>query len=249
MTLAQLQAAFAKYLLHESIELDDLGISGPFSNKELMQLYRNNFYISISEYLKACFPTVMKLVGTEFFEQLAKAFIIEKPLQQASIELYGSDFPEYIKHCKQAESVPYLADIALLDWSYDRSKTVFDFALFPFEKLTSLTDEEQMNISFSLVANTVLIKSKYPAFSIWNGVQTGELEGIDLQHGEYIIVHPEQNQGAKCYLLTQQQYDVLAAIGQGKALHELASLENFQQELGLFIEKTVINNFILEGES
>jgi hypothetical protein len=249
MKLAQLQTAFTKYLLHESIELDDLGISGPFSNKELMQLYRNNFYISISDYLKACFPTVMKLVGTEFFEQLAKAFIMEKPLKQASIELYGSDFSEYIKHCKQADSVPYLADVALLDWSYDRSKTVFDFPVFPFENLTNLTDEEQMNISFSLVEHTVLIQSKYPSFSIWNGVKTGELEGIDLQHGEYIIVHPEQNEGAKCYPLTQQQYDVLAAIAQGKPLHELANLENFQQELGLFIEKTVINNFILEGES
>jgi len=248
MKLAQLQTEFSKHLLHESVELDGLGISGPFSNKELMQLYRNNFYISISDYLKACFPTVMTLVGTEFFEQLAKAFIIAKPLEQASIELYGSQFSEYITHCKQADSVPYLADIALLDWSYDRAKTAFEFSDFPFEKLTSLTNEEQLNISFSLVEHTVLIKSKYPAFSIWNGVQTGELDNIDMQHSECIIVHPKQNEGAKCYTLSQQQYDVLAAIAQGESLHELANLENFQQELGVFIEKSVINNFKQEGE-
>ncbi|MEH6444174.1 MAG: DNA-binding domain-containing protein [Oceanospirillaceae bacterium] len=244
MNITKLQDSFAKYLLHQSVDLEELNIVGPFSAQQLMNLYRNNFYISITEYLEACFPSVKALVGEQFFSQLAKAFIIQEPLASASIELYGEKFAKFIQHCEQAKSLPYLYDIAHLDWVLDRAKSVVEYTDFPFAQLQQVSAQEQLKIRFQLQPNTVLINARCPLLKIWHGIKSGELESIDIQQQELVIVHPDKEEGVKCYNISQNQYDFLSAVANGNCLEELAAVDDFQQQLQYFISTAVINNFI-----
>ncbi len=248
MKLTELQQQFSQYLLYQSSELADLKITGPFAAEQLMALYRNNFYISITEYLQGCFLSVAALVGEDFFAQLAKAFIIAQPLRCASIEVYGSDFANFISCCEQAKSVPYLADIARLDWAVDRAKSELLHAEFPFARLAALSSEAQLEIYFELPPNTVLLASNHPVLSIWLGVKQGGLESIDMHSQEIVIICPDRVEGAKVTALSKAHYQFLAAINNQQNLQSLSKLDNFQQLLSDSITAGFINNFILEGE-
>jgi hypothetical protein len=243
--LTKLQDSFAKYLLHQPVDLAELNITGPFSAQQLMNLYRNNFYISITEYLEACFPSVKALVGDEFFSQLAKAFIIKEPLGSANIELYGEKFARFIQQCEQTQPLPYLNDVAHLDWVLDRAKSVVEYKDFPFAQLQQVASQAQLKIRFQLQPSTVLISAGCPLLKIWKGIQSGQLEDIDLQQHELVIVHPDKENGAKCYNLSQDQFDFLSAVANGNCLEQLATVNGFQQQLQYFISTAVITNFIL----
>lgn len=63
MKLATLQDQFAKALHYQALG-DDCDIaSGQFTADERMQIYRNNFIISLGEVLSATYPMVEELLG------------------------------------------------------------------------------------------------------------------------------------------------------------------------------------------
>lgn len=248
MRLDKLQSDFAKHLLHESVDIDALNIGGPFPPEQLLSLYRNNFYISFREYLTACFPSVSALVGDAFFEQLTKAFTKDKPLESGSIEYYGEQFANYIETCEQTQELGYLSDIARFDWAVDRAKSIIEFSEFPFAELSELTEQQQLAATFILQDNTLLIDSAFPVFDIWQGVQTGNLEGVDMQESQQVVICPSAEHGVQYQVLNSSQFDFLAAVAEGVALQQLAALDDFQQHLQYFISVGFINNFLLQGE-
>jgi len=248
LKLADLQAQFSKHLLHQSVDLSSLNLTGPLPVEQLMSLYRNNFYVSLTDYLKGCFPSVDALVGEEFFEQLAKAYIIQRPLDNPDIELYGEGFSRFISNLPQTSDLVYLAGIAALDWGFDRAKAVTEIASFPFAELEGLDQQQQLKICFKMSAQTLLLASDYPLLSIWQGVAKDCLEGIDMGCAENLILHPSNTQGALFYLLNSSQYEFLSAISAGARLQQLCEIEDFQQHLNYFIGNAVINGFTTGDE-
>ncbi|MCJ8338568.1 MAG: DNA-binding domain-containing protein [Pseudomonadales bacterium] len=248
MKLAELQTKFCQHLLHQPVDLSALNITGPLPVEQLMSLYRNNFYVSLTDYLKGCFPSVNALVGEEFFAQLAKAFIIGQPLANANIELYGADFSEFIDSIEQTRSLPYLAGIAALDWGFDRAKGVTEIASFPFVELEQLTEQQQLQIRFQMPAETLLLASDYPLLSIWQGVKKDCLEGIDMDLAEYLILQPSVTEAAVFYPLSASQYKFLSTISTGISLEQLADTADFQLHLNHFIGNAVINGFTAGDE-
>lgn len=247
LNLADLQQKFSSHLLNSDEDLSELGISGPFAATQLMQVYRNNFYISLTEYLLACFPVVEALVGEEFFAQLSKAFIRETALETATIEHYGYYFPPFISHCEQTKSLPYLADVARLEWAVERAKTVVDIPSFPFLALEQLTQEEQASLCFKLVDQCALIRSDYPVAAIWNGVNDNNLEGINMDCAESVVVYPQALKGMHLEVISAQQFDFLLAIQSGNSVADLVQFPDLQQELGFFIGQGIINSFYLSS--
>ena len=249
MTLAELQSTFSQHLLYQSVDLAELEITGPFSAEQLMGLYRNNFYIGLSEYLSDCFPAVVALVGEEFFAQLAKAYIIECPLSQANLELYGQGFAPFIKDCPQAESLEYLADIAALDWAFDRAKSVVSLQDFPFTQLAQVTAQQQQQISFRLQPETLLLCAPYPLLKIWLGAKSGELDALEMKSDERVVMYPNKHSGVLFCNLSSTEYQFLQQVQAHASLQSLSALPDFQDLLKHFISLHIINDFKFEGEA
>ncbi len=79
-------------------------------------VHRNNVMLSLIEALQDTFPVVTSLVGSEFFNYMARCFIQKNPPQSPILVEYGHQFPGFIKHFKAAETLPYLAEVAQLEW-------------------------------------------------------------------------------------------------------------------------------------
>ena len=68
------QLKFIQNLHNSSKEMSGI-VSANFKANEVMNIYRNNYYHTLTDALSATYSCVKRLVGNEFFEFLAKNYI------------------------------------------------------------------------------------------------------------------------------------------------------------------------------
>lgn len=86
-----------------------------------LQVYVDAYLLRLRDVLAEDFPRLAALVGTERFEELARAYLRERPSVQPSLRDLGDAFPAFV--ASSADLPPYLGDLARLE----RARTdVFD---------------------------------------------------------------------------------------------------------------------------
>src|SRR5215831_13967373 len=115
-TLRELQIAMRQSLVHrESAALS--AMLARHAPPERLDIYRNTFLLTLTKALGFGFPAVQKLVGEAFFEGSTRIFVAEHPPRVAWLDQYGDAFPEFLRTFGPATTVPYLHDVATLEWS------------------------------------------------------------------------------------------------------------------------------------
>jgi hypothetical protein len=192
--LKQLQDHFAQALISsgEQPELHDLIQDSHFAADQLLQIYRNNFVLSLTEALEATFPVLKEMVGEEFFAQLAKAFIRQIPLEHASIATFGEQLPEFMTDLEQLTEMRYLVDLARFEWLYSWHINRMPQAdVFPYESLAELTYQDYENLAFQLNPDMSLFQSQWAIIELFQrikqwqsksccGDESDPLSGFDL---------------------------------------------------------------------
>ena len=82
-----------------------------------LAVYRNNVRGNLTLTLKLAFPATLKLIGEDCFYAYAEQFVLAQPPRNADLHLYGEAFPAYLAASTLAGQLPYLADVAWLDWA------------------------------------------------------------------------------------------------------------------------------------
>lgn len=116
--LADLQQAFAHALLAGAQV--PAPVRGCLRPDEAMRIHRNTVMSALAGALRLSHPTVDALVGEAFFDQAACAFAQSQPPRAASLSPYGGGFAEFLSGFAPCADLPYLADVARLDFTIDR---------------------------------------------------------------------------------------------------------------------------------
>lgn len=224
LALPDLQAAFAAHVA--GADLADLAaavVGDSISAEARLRVYRHHVVYSLGTALAATFPTVQALVGEEFFRSMAQRFVSQKLPTQPVLAEYGADFPAFVAGHEPAASLPYLTDIARLDWALNaafhsplgRRLTAADLAAIAAERLPSL--------SVALSAGATLVSSRYPIDRIWNASQPGaSAEPVDLASGRADLLVLRQADDAVFITLTEGEAAFAAALSEGASLEGAA---------------------------
>lgn len=86
------------------------------SLQKRMGTYKNNYTTGLGEVLAGTFQTVTALVGEEFMQGVCAQFTRKHSPKKACMHEYGNEFPEFLEQFEPAKSLPYLPDMARLDW-------------------------------------------------------------------------------------------------------------------------------------
>ena len=86
-----------------------------------LEIYRNNTLISLTEALKANFPVTVRLVDERFFRWVAQDFIRHHPPREPRLALYGAALPAFLATVPACRTVPYVAEVARLEWAICQS--------------------------------------------------------------------------------------------------------------------------------
>lgn len=92
------------------------GQAEPSFRSQAFAVYRNTSARGVVEALRASYPTIDMLLGEEAFTQAALDFRRERPPAGPVLSDYGRDFPAFLGRQPWTCELPYLADVARLDW-------------------------------------------------------------------------------------------------------------------------------------
>lgn len=161
LSLAEFQSSFANQL--RSAELAAMSTR----DTAAMMVYRNTVMKGLIDALAANYPTVLKLVGEEWFEAAAIRFIHDAPTDTPVLAEYGKGFVEFLEHFTPASDMPYLSSVAAIDWQWIKSYFAADAAALQPTTLQSLDAEQLLDTRLSLHPATRLCAVNHSAVTIW----------------------------------------------------------------------------------
>lgn len=131
-------------------------------------IYRGNSIASATKALAGTYPVIREVVGDEFFDELARAFWVSVPSQTGDLGEYGDAFGDFLADFEHVRELPYLADLARLEWAVHRAECAADAPLFDASTLAEVPIDRQSSLIFTLIPETAIVTSIYPIARIWN---------------------------------------------------------------------------------
>ncbi len=183
--LRDLQADFTAALFDERPEMNARVLAGRFPAAQHLQVYRNNVAQSLTGALRAVYPVVEKLVGDGFFRYAAHAYLHVHRPRSGNLHDFGDAFASFLAGFAAAASLPYLPDVARLEWAWHRAFHAADAPAFDFARLGALPAEQHASLRFVLHPSARLLVSDFPIVRIFEINQQGYSgdTGVDLGEG------------------------------------------------------------------
>lgn len=150
-----------------------------------LAIYRNNMVQSLVAALAAVYPVTERLVGSVFFRQAAKACIGIHPSRSGDLHDFGADFPPFLRAWAPAAALPYLPDVAALEWAMHRAYHEAALPALPLAGLAGVPPHAQAGLRLGLQPSARFVSSPYPVLRIWQANQAGadEADTVSLDDG------------------------------------------------------------------
>lgn len=209
--LQALQQDFSNNLRRLDDNYSNYQDSEKFLANNLIQVYQNNYQANFIETLKASYRCVCQLVGEDFFDYLAGSYLAKYPPSQGFLQQYGQNFSAFIGTIKECQDLPYLIDIAQLEYLYEQcyrhQGSELDFAQYDLD----LADNELLE---KIIYQAYLLQSDYPIIDIWQ---------LDDNSSELDI-----NKGGDNVLLYKHNAEIVVMKISSKHYQKLMHIKNIQ---------------------
>jgi hypothetical protein len=217
--LCDLQAEFSERLRQRG-GVSPVGLSPA----KRFRVHRNTFFATLIDALRARYPITERLVGEEFFDATAALFIEAHPPRSPVLIEYGEGFGAFLENFEPAAALPYLADVARLEWLRHRAYHAADRKALGPSDLASAPQDRAYAMTFEFHPSAALLVSPYPIVSIWetnaNDAETRPI-GPDLPGEAALVVRPDCDVHVVC--LDEAEHAFAAALAQGATLGEAAA--------------------------
>ncbi len=251
MELKTLQQQFSNVLSQDKTEnLHQLYtlIQAPnnLESPDSVIIYKNSINAQLIKTLKAIYPVCLKLVGENFLNYTAEKYIKKYPSKSPDLGEYGDKFSDFLAAFEPIKQLPYLPDVAHLEWSYHQVFNGKQENNLDITKLAKIPPEAWNKLIFNLPENHVLLESFYPINRIWE-VNQPEYEGDDTIHLDnkkiYIFLRRKDYQ-ISLELPNEKEWELLQLLAKSQPLETICDQLGNQIELLLeFVQKGWITGF------
>jgi hypothetical protein len=218
------QSAFASALLDlEEPPPAGVGAGAPDPRRRFA-VHRNNMVAGLVKALVTRFPATVKIVGAEFFDAMARAFVLAHPPRSPQLARYGDGFPDFIDAFAPAREIAYVADVARIEAARTRAYHAADAAPVGADAFATLASEVLGDIRVQLHASVEIIRSPHPIVTIW-AMNSGGLPLAPIEHwrGEDALVARPYLE-VNVHVLPSGGVEFLHALAAGRTLSEAARL-------------------------
>ena len=215
LSLKELQDQMAHVILTRAPEVEAspqlLGaiVSDGLSAGQRLQIHQNNFRETVSDVVVSQFPIVEAFVGQQFLKACAIRFVHAHPPVGSDLESYGAEFADFLRGFPQAAGVPYVADIAALEWHIH---TVQERAAEAV--LSERSAKLALNAASARLARHVsYLESAYPIMRLWMASQ-GYLapEQVNMASGGEAVLVAQINGGVTLLPLTKPMRKIIKLL-------------------------------------
>ncbi len=157
-------------------------------------VHRNNVRVGLVDALAGTFPVTRCLVGDDFFRAMAGQYVAQHLPRSRVMALYGDTFADFIDHFEPAGTLPWLGEVARLEYVRVVSCHAADAEPVQAHRVSqALALGDHIGaVRFSLQPSTRLVRSRHAVVTIWSAHQgDDEVTPFDPDGAEdALIVRP-----------------------------------------------------------
>lgn len=221
LALDEIQRAFAAGVLGLDAEAEIVAAlrSESALAADRLSIYRGNLRAIWRGALSGAFPVLLRLLGEDFFDFLARDYGRLYPSQSGDLNRFGAHFPEFLRATNALDDYPYCPDVAELEWRVHCAYYARDVAPLSLARLLQEQGTSAQECRLQLHPSASLFCSSLAAVDIWHAHQHEEVTNLDVpltQASRAVIVRPEWQ--VHVISLDQADYAALDALERGASL-------------------------------
>lgn len=186
-TLLELQASFRGGVLEQgdAVILPEI-VGDGLAPAARLGIYHNHVFTTLTNALKAMFPVICRLVDERFFAYAAHEYIRDNPPRVRCLFEYGASFADFLGAFPPCRGLPYLPDVARLEWAMNEALHAADAPPFEPGGLAVVPAGDTPNLILRLDPALRLLASPWPVDDIWaaNQADSDPDARVDLAAGE-----------------------------------------------------------------
>ena len=181
-------------------------------------VYRNNVLHGLARALAQRFPVIEALLGAESFVALARAFLAVEPPASPLLFAWGEGFADFLDAMPALAALPYLGDVARLEWARGLAWHAADArAVDPRHLLAAAQSPASLRLGLHPALR--LLETRHAAHSIWAAHQPGgSLTGLDPFRPESTLIQRDPADRIVTEALSPPDARMLRALMHGAAL-------------------------------
>jgi hypothetical protein len=222
-SLRELQQEFAGALFDAEAAAATFAVAGDIGVAARIAIYRNNVFGNYRNALAATYPVVRRLTGGPFFDAAVDAYALANPSRTGDLNVYGDTFGDFLEGYSPAACVPYLPDVARLEWAIDEVGRAGEPQQSPdavLAALATVAPDRLPAVRMALAPTCRLVASTYPIRRIWqvNQPDRAEVEPVALDAGGDVLLVRRETDGIAILRLGAGEGAWLAALARGAEL-------------------------------
>lgn len=222
MQLKALQQSFLEAIYENKHDIaEDIKENG-ITPELRLNVYQNNVFGAITNALRETYEAVYLLVGKEFFGYMVRRYVEEYQPVSGDLGEYGGYFPEFLSKLPECAALPYLADVAKLEWLRHLSYSAEDHKPASLSILSGITPERLEMLTFQFSPSLFLLRSEYPVNEIWEfcfkQADTDISDPIQLEGKKVNSMIYRDGYHVTQAVLDQTSYQLLEKLQQGESI-------------------------------
>lgn len=186
-------------------------------------IYRNNLLATATKALEISYPTLTTLLGKDGIKAVAAKFLSENPLLSGDWGEWGEALPSWISQQKAFIQLPYLVDIAKLDWIChiaERSAMTRQDR----ESLALLVSIDAYELYLQTTSSLAVLTSNFPILEIWQAHHDEEINRpkwlilanqlLAVGNQQYILISCEKWRAFPC-MISSSEYEFMLTLLNG----------------------------------
>ena len=208
-----------------------------------LEAYRRNVFANLHDALASTYPVVRRLVGEPFFREAVRCCARAHPSTSGDLHEYGEDFAAFLATYPHANGLPYLADVARLEWAVHESFMAADAAGLDFTRLAQVDPECYPRLRLRLHPAVRMVGSEHPVLAIWDANQSDRDGTLEGGTGAQRVLVRRDGEVARPTSITEQEFGLLRALEAGATLEDAGD----PRLLARFSALRVFADFALDG--
>jgi len=159
--------------------LQEIRPQGKLGAEARLDIYAQMYCARLLDALTEDFPRIVAIVGEEQFREIGRAYLRRFPSAHPSLRYFSSHFAEFVSTHPVAKTLPYLEDLARLEYARVDVFDAPDTEPLRLEDLQTIPAEAWATLRLQLIPALLMLTCEWPVQTIWKNEQFTQSDDIE----------------------------------------------------------------------
>lgn len=208
-----------------------LRLPGGVDAESRLAVYRDGYPARIRDALRDVYPAIANICGDGDFARLVQRTLRARDLSRRALNDVGRELAPYLEDDPLAAALPFLPDLARLEWQVLRSFHSHDRSPLDAARFAAFDMDDWERVVLGFQPSAALLRSAWPILDLWETRDTPRAEiDVDLADRPQTVLVLRAGDDVACRLAGAAEGAVFDALRSGaplgRAMEMLAELDD-----------------------